>query len=290
MSEQSTKNSSQSPHSLGKRLLQHVSHWRTDLVDCLAFFSRLPVPPQLGKLSEGMPDFERSSRALPLIGVVLALVALAPATLFDALALTAPLPSFLLAGLTIATMIMITGGMHEDGLADLADGFWGGMTTARKLEIMKDSRLGSYGALALLLSVLLRISILAYLFENYGVHTGGIAYLVTALVSRVPTLHVWYMLPAARLNGLSATAGQPSLISYGIAIGLAAVTTALVIGPVFGFAAALSAFVMVTLASLYIVYLARKHLRGQTGDVLGAAQQLGEIAFGIGLLLFASAG
>lgn len=286
----SGKSDKTSPKDIANRGLSLISEWRVDLVDCLAFFSRLPVPPLLGPQSEGMPHFERSSRALPVVGLILGIVALAPATLFDTLALTAPLPSLLLAGLTIATMALITGGLHEDGLADMADGFWGGQTMARKLEIMKDSRLGSFGALAILFSVLLRVSILYYLFENYGIGTGGLAYLSASVVSRVPTLHVWYMLPAARLQGLSATAGQPTLHSYGIAIAFAAILTGVMIVPLFGLAAAIGAYVMVVLASTYIVSLSKKHIRGQTGDVLGAAQQMGEVAFGIGLLLFASAG
>ena len=267
-----------------------LGKWRQDFVDCLGFFSRLPIPPLLGHVSEDMPDMPRSSRALPLIGLLLAVISLAPATLFDTLALTAPLPALLLAAMTITTMIIITGGLHEDGLADVADGFWGGQTIARKLEIMKDSRLGSYGALALMLSLLMRVSILSYLFENYGISTGGVAYLCAGIVSRVPILYVWHSLPAARLGGLSASLGQPSSNSLAIAIAMGALATAFMIVPLFGFSAALSAFVLVTAISLLVVNVARRHIKGQTGDVLGASQQLGEIAFGIGLLLFASAG
>ena len=263
--------------------------WRQDVVDCLGFFTRLPIPPLLGKVTEGKPDLPRSSRALPLTGLILGLVALAPATLFDMLAFTAPLPSLLLACITIATLVLVIGGLHEDGLADVADGFWGGATVERRLEIMKDSRLGSYGALALVLSVMIRVSILSYLFENYGVQTGGIAFLAACIVSRVPILHVWHTLPAARLNGLSASLGQPTTRSYGIAVGFGALATAILIVPIFGLMAGLSAFIFVVLSSLMMVRLARKRIRGQTGDVLGASQQLGEMAFGIGLLLFASA-
>lgn len=262
---------------------------RQDIVDCIAFFSRLPVPPIVGKVSEGIPNFPRATRMLPLVGLLLGLIALVPATIFDVLALTAPLPAMLLAVMTIATMAIITGGLHEDGFADVADGFWGGHTKERKLEIMKDSRLGAYGAIALMLSLLLRISILSYLFENYGVQVGGIAYLAACLVSRVPILHVWYSLPPARNYGLSASMGQPHKQSYAIGIAMAAVTTGVVVVPYFGLLSALSAFTMVVLSSLFVVRTARKHIDGQTGDVLGSSQQLGEIAFGIGLLLFASA-
>ena len=269
--------------------LSVLKDWRQDIVDCIAFFSRLPVPPILGKVSQGMPDLPRSTRALPFVGLFLALVAMVPATLFDVLAFTAPLPTLLLAAMTIATMAIITGGLHEDGFADVADGFWGGHTKERKLEIMKDSRLGAYGAIALVFSLLLRVSILSYLFENYGVQVGGIAYIASCVVSRVPILHVWYTMPPARTNGLSASVGQPKFQSYAIGVALGAVTTAICIVPYFGLISALSAFTMVALSAVLVVRTANKHIGGQTGDVLGSSQQLGEIAFGVGLLLFASA-
>jgi adenosylcobinamide-GDP ribazoletransferase len=273
-----------------ERIRREAGYWLHDFRDCLAFFSRIPVATLFGPVSDGLPDFERASRTLPLVGLLLGLLSLVPATLFDAIALTAPLPPMLLAGLTLATMALLTGGLHEDGLADMADGFGGGHTIERKIEIMKDSRLGSFGALALLFSVLIRFSILSYLFENYGVWTGGVAFLASSMVSRVPMLHVWYTLPAARLHGLSSVAGQPTTISYGIGVGIAAIVTGCLIVPYFGFTAALSAFIGVVFASGYMVWLSQRHIRGQTGDVLGGSQQIGEIAFGVGLLLLASAG
>ncbi|MCV6601792.1 MAG: adenosylcobinamide-GDP ribazoletransferase [Cohaesibacter sp.] len=288
----SESNKPEEPQSqiFAKRVHGDLRLFLQDFRDCLSFFSRIPVTSILGPVSDGLPEFERASRHLPLVGLLLGLLSLVPATLFDAIALTAPLPSMLLAGLTLATMALLTGGLHEDGLADMADGFGGGYTIERKIEIMKDSRLGSYGALTLLFSVLIRFGILSYLFAHYGVWTAGIAFLASSMVSRVPMLHVWYMLPAARLNGLSSVAGQPTARSYGIGVGIAALVTGCLIVPYFGFAAALSAFIFVALASGYMVWLSKRHIRGQTGDVLGGSQQIGEIAFGVGLLLLASAG
>ena len=291
MSDPSTDNSPPDHSTPSARgILGYLDDWRLDFVDCLAFFTRLPVPPLLGPRSESVPKFERASRALPLIGLLLSVIALVPATLFDVLALTAPLPAQLMAAMTLFTMVVITGGLHEDGLADLADGFWGGGDTTRKLEIMKDSRLGTYGALALCFSLLMRFAILSYLFANYGVQVGGLAYMAAVIVSRVPQIHIWYILPPARTSGLSAAAGQPAMGAYGVALSLGALATVILIVPIFGLLSAVAAFVMVVLTSLYMVYLSKKHIKGQTGDVLGAAQQMGEIAFGIGLLLFAAAG
>ena len=287
MPEKSTPNGKPS---LLTSVIRYIQGWWQDILDCFAFFTRLPVPGFLGKPSEGMPTMHRTSRAMPLIGFFLAFFALIPATIFDALAWTAPLPSFLLACMTILSMSIVTGGLHEDGLADVADGFWGGHTIARKLEIMKDSRLGSYGATALCMSLLMRISIVYYLFDNYGVTRGGLAYLAAGIVSRVPLMHVWHTLPAARMNGLSAGLGAPSTRSYAISIAMGALATALLIVPNFGLASGIAAFVMIVLASLMMVKLANHHIKGQTGDVLGASQQVGEIFFGIGLLLFASIG
>ncbi len=121
-----------------------------DLGGALRFFSRLPIP-------GGEGDFARSLRLAPLAG---ALLGLAGGLVFiAALSLRLPVAAAALLGLGFGALV--TGGLHEDGLADIADGFGGGFTAARKLEIMKDSRIGAFGALALILSVGLRASALA---------------------------------------------------------------------------------------------------------------------------------
>nr|WP_316859684.1 adenosylcobinamide-GDP ribazoletransferase [uncultured Cohaesibacter sp.] len=185
----------------------------------------------------------RTARALPLVGLFVAFIALVPATVFDVLALTSPLPSYMLAALTISMTVILTGGLHEDGLADVADGFWGGHSITRKLEIMKDSRLGSYGALALMLSLFLRISILGYLVrELWRQHRWARLSRLGACVACCNSSCLAHSARRARLNGLSASIGQPSTLTYAIGIAMGALVTALIVVPVFGLLSGVSAF------------------------------------------------
>jgi len=116
-----------------------------DLAACLRFYSRLPVPRLHGEGDiHAAPDFRTAPRMLPLAGLILAL----PAALTLLAARGLGLGPFLAAALALTVMVLVTGALHEDGLADLADGC-GGATRERRLEIMRDSRLGSYGAIAL---------------------------------------------------------------------------------------------------------------------------------------------
>ena len=122
--------------------------------------SRLPV----GRIRGEAPAMGASAWAWPLVGATIGLIA----AIVDCAALRAGLPPFLAAALAILALVLATGGLHEDGLADLADGFWGGRDAARRLEIMRDSRIGSYGALALGFSLLIRVGALASLPHGMG--------------------------------------------------------------------------------------------------------------------------
>src|ERR1700679_2679481 len=126
---------------------------RRDIADALRFFTRLRVgEPSLN----ASLDIDRIAWAAPVAGVAVGLIgalALALATLLG-------LPMLLRAGLATAALVVATGALHEDGLADVADGFGGGATPARKLEIMRDSRVGAYGAIAIALALILRVGAL----------------------------------------------------------------------------------------------------------------------------------
>ena len=137
-----------------------------DLAGCLRFYSRLPVPQLPGEPDpHRSPDFTRLPRMLPLAGLILAL----PAALVLATAWSIGLGPFLAATLAVATLVVASGALHEDGFADVADGFGGGTTPERRLEIMKDSRIGAYGGVALMLSLALRIGALATLLDRAGI-------------------------------------------------------------------------------------------------------------------------
>jgi adenosylcobinamide-GDP ribazoletransferase len=207
-----------------------------------------------------------ASWAHPLAGAVIG--ALIGAAHAGGLALgLAPLTAAVAA---IALGLILTGALHEDGLADCADGFGGGYTPARRLEIMKDSRLGTFGGAALTLALVAKASLLSG-FSG----PGAIAALAIAgAVSRAFTAAGLAWVPPARAGGLSARAGAPGLLTV-----VAAIALALVLATTLGGApSALRALAAAGLAALIVHRIALRLIGGQTGDVLGAAQVLGEIA------------
>jgi adenosylcobinamide-GDP ribazoletransferase len=180
------------------------------------------------------------------------------------------------AALALAAQATLTGALHEDGLADCADGFWGGRTPERRLQIMRDSRVGSFGALALVLTVLLRWSALSALLAAGW--TSGPLVAVGAL-SRWPMAWLLGALPPARPGGLAAAVGRPGPATLALGGAVAVLAALLAAGwPALG--AALAALAAGGAWGL----LARAKLGGQTGDVCGGAQQVAEVAALLALL------
>ena len=245
-----------------------------DLAGCLRFYSRLPVP-QLPEEPDPhrSPDFTRLPRMLPLAGVIVAL----PAALVLAAAWWIGLGPFLAATLAVAVLVLATGALHEDGLADVADGFGGGTTRERRLEIMRDSRIGAYGGAALVLALALRIGALATLLDRTG-YAAATALVLAAAVSRVAALTPMLLLEPARPGGLSASVGHPDRASLATALGLGAglALAAVPLGLPFGGVALM--IPCAGIAALGLTRLARAAIGGQTGDVIGACQQVSEIA------------
>ena len=204
--------------------------------------------------------------AYPIAGAVIALLSVAVA--WGALWLG--LGSMIAALLAVATGLITTGAMHEDGLADCADGFWGGWDSAMRLKIMKDSQIGTYGLLALLFSQAIRFgAVLEILQWDRWV----LPLIALHVASRAVMPVIMSALPHARDTGLSRSVGkvsQQSAIKSAL-IGLGALIIAFgLAGLFYGAIAALSAFCLARLA------LAK--ISGQTGDVCGAAQQIAEVA------------
>ena len=251
-----------------------------DLAGCLRFYSRLPVPPLPGEGDpHAVPDFRTLPRMLPLAGVLLGL----PGAGVLLAAWGLGLGRFLAAGLAVTAGVLVTGALHEDGLADVADGFGGGTTPARRLEIMRDSRIGAYGGVALMLSLALRIGALATLLDRIELLAAP-ALLLAAALSRSAALAPLALLPPARPDGAGAAVGRPSrqtlatagaltlLVAMGgLALGLPLRGLVLMLGLGLG-------------ASLAVTALTRRMIGGQSGDVVGAAQQAAEIAALVGLL------
>ncbi|MEI8394159.1 MAG: adenosylcobinamide-GDP ribazoletransferase [Rhodospirillaceae bacterium] len=227
------------------------------------FLTRLPVPPPEPYTPE---LFGRAFGWFPLIGAGLGLAA---GILYGLLGwFGVPVP--VVAVLIVALLIGVTGALHEDGLADTADGLGGGGDRERKLDIMRDSRIGVYGCLALVLCVGLRIAVLASLS---GTRAAIVALVVSATLSRAAMVVMSYRLPPARTDGLSATLGTPPrnalLIALGSAIGIAALFLGMKALPVLAIAAA---------ATFGMMRLATHHVGGRTGDLVGATQQVVELA------------
>lgn len=247
-----------------------LSRLPADTLVCLSFFSRLPI-----RMPSGSFDLHRSAAAWPLSGAV---VAILPALLYW-LALSIGITAMVAALLSLALLAALTGAMHEDGLADTADGI-GGNTRETRLEIMRDSRLGTYGALALLFSVSLRASSLAALIF-YGPAAGALAILMVAMISRAMALWHWNSTLPARSEGLAWAAGRPDWLALAIGMVLGIIAAILLI-LVFG----ISALIGVLLAAVAIGFFTSrcvKQLGGHTGDTIGAAQQISETLILVGL-------
>lgn len=244
------------------------------IAQALRFYSRLPVPQfSFDTEPHALPDFSRIAWAVPIAGFVIGAIG----GLTGALAMLAGLSPMIAAALTLATLVIITGCFHEDGLADACDGLWGGMTPERRLEIMKDSRIGAYGAAGLALSFLIRFAALTELFRLMGPFA-GLAIPAVASFSRAVSLVPAAVLNPAATKGLAALAPMPGLkampLPLAIGGGLFAGTCMLLdIAP-----ALWMGIVPLALALFLSISLMRRKIGGFTGDLLGATQQLAEMA------------
>jgi adenosylcobinamide-GDP ribazoletransferase len=242
----------------------------TDIRTGLAFCTRLPL--RFGAPAEG--NLAQSSWTFPVIGAGIGAVG----ALVYWLGYGAGSSSFVAATLAVTATVIITGCLHEDGLADTADGFGGGATTERKLEIMRDSRSGAYGVVALVLSILLRVGAIASLVDPGLV----VAALIAAHAGARAAMPLFMAtVPRARQDGLSASAGSPpgGSVLAAVLLGLLALWVCL------GFGIALVGILLVVVGLWLMARLSLKQIGGQTGDVIGAVEQMSEIL----ILLTASA-
>ena len=233
-----------------------------DIAFCLVFFTRLPLP----AFDFGGRTLAQAMWAAPLVGVAVGLIA----ALAYVVALSLGVPVHVAAALALAATMLATGCLHEDGLSDVADGFGGGKTRERKLEIMRDSRIGAYGASALLMSALIRWSAIATLANPLYACSALIA---AHAASRALLPAFMHLAPPARQDGLGAGAGTVAADTAYIALAIGAV--ALLALGVSGLVAA-----AIVLALIFYGFraLCLRQIGGQTGDTLGALQQAGEIA------------
>jgi adenosylcobinamide-GDP ribazoletransferase len=239
----------------------------------LVFMTRLPLPP-LTTVEPG--GLARAMRLFPLVGLIVGAIGAAAYALAHLV-----LPAHIAAVIAIAAIIAVTGSLHEDGLADVADGFGGGGDKARKLEIMRDSRIGTYGLVVVVLGLLLRVGALADLNDSVAV---AVTLIAAHTLSRALIPAVMLALPPARADGLGAGAGQPDPAVVGIAATLALLIAAAILTP----AAAAAAVAGATAGAAAVALLARRHIGGQTGDVLGAVEQAAQTAAMLAVLAVVS--
>lgn len=238
-----------------------MNEWFDDFKTAVAFLTRLPMPHPDGAMPQ---NFVRAHRMFPVVG---ALIGACVGLLCLGLR-SIGVPDLAAAALALGGSALLTGALHEDGLADVADGFGGGRTLDSKLEIMRDSRLGTYGAMALLVNFAAKFSALAAIPDGHVVPSLIAAHALGRGILPVLSLN----LPYARKDGLARNAGQPDAATATTAAGLALLIALLSLS----WSNGLFAAVLAGASGLGVAWLALRQIGGQTGDVLGGAEQVAE--------------
>jgi adenosylcobinamide-GDP ribazoletransferase len=263
-----------------------LSGWRAvlrDLAQMIRFYSRLPVPKlPMEHDAHALPDFRVAPRMVAFAGLIIGI----PAAAMLWLSSSVGLPNLLSAGLAVAISILATGAFHEDGLADTFDGLAGGATPERRLDIMKDSRIGAFGGSALVLGILLRVAALAGILEEADASIAALLMIGAASLSRSLGLIPLAFLPNARPGGFSSSVGRPDMPVFVTTITLSIVILGAICS-ISGIAllGMLGAVLFAVFPVALVSWWSLKAIHGQTGDIAGAAQQLAEIAFYCGLLV-----
>ena len=234
------------------------------------FFTRLPVPAWVGHSSEAL---NRSARYFPAVGLLIGGIG---GLVYVAATYLWPQPVAVL--LSMAATVYATGAFHEDGLADMVDGLGGGWEKPRILEIMKDSRVGSYGVVAMVLALLGKFTLLNSLdgaLVPYALLAGHAVsrFCSTALLATMDYVRE-DLLAKAKPLATRISGGETLVALLFVVVSLAWLPTE----------KALAGCVLAALATLWLAAKFRRWLGGYTGDCLGATQQVSEIAFYLGLL------
>jgi adenosylcobinamide-GDP ribazoletransferase len=259
-----------------RRMISHIPQLAlnqlTELAAAIRFLTVLPVP-GLGRLFRSQENqitqpatasLGLGSGYFPLVGLLLALLLSLLVVVFERF-----LPSLALSALLVVVLILLTGGLHLDGLMDTCDGLFGGGTREHRLEIMQDSRLGSFAMLGGVGALLLKFAFFASLQERV---------LIPALLIALPTSR-WTMVltlslfPSARSSGLGVTFRQ--VITHGrlVLAGLIALIIALIFGRLVG----LVVWVIATLIAIAVAIWIMRRLGGLTGDTYGAIEEVTEV-------------
>jgi len=244
-----------------------IRHEARLFVCAVQFLTRIPTPQLAGFQPEWI---QQSARYYPLVGQIVGGVS--ALILYGAAQVWNPWIAALLA---VAAGVALTGGFHEDGLADTADGLGGGLTRDRRLEIMKDSRLGSYGALALGLTLALRVAALAMLAEA-SPQLAAVALLAGHGLGRAAAVAAMTVMPYGGDPGM-AKEGRPDRASFvGLTVAVMIALWPLAFLPLI---AGASGVALGLLVGVVPAWLAWRLIGGRTGDVLGAVEQAFEVGF-----------
>jgi adenosylcobinamide-GDP ribazoletransferase len=243
------------------------------------FFTRIPAPAWVGHSAQ---QLNQAARYFPLVGILVG--ALSAAVLWLGILV---LPLSLAVGLSMAAGILITGAFHEDGLSDYADGMGGGYTVEKTLAIMKDSRVGAYGVIALVLVLLLKYQSLLALGDLHSLPLLAAALIAAHSVSRLMATSI--MLTQRYIRDDDSAKAKPAAQTISPAsFIIATLTGCAALGLLYAAGANGIAICAAVAAAVlmrgYLAWRLQQRLGGYTGDCLGAVQQLTELAFYLGLL------
>jgi len=246
-----------------------------DLLMGIRFFSRLPT----GAAPHRRPNLSRIALALPFTSLV---IGLGPALLLLGLEWL-NVPHLFAAALAVAAMIVVTGAMAEDAIADSVDGLFGGHDVEQRLTIMKDSRHGTYGVCAIAMLLLLRVTAIGSV--DNPLEAAG-TWLAATVMARSGALWLTVALPAARVGGAAATAGQVTRQAFGIGAVFMVVLSFVLAGFAVSVLGLAVAYGLGALVVWGWVTLCRRLIGGQTGDLIGALMALIEVAVLTAFMVF----
>lgn len=236
----------------------------------ISFLTRLPVPQ---KFVFEAADVGRATVFFPLVGALIGLFQTGALLAFGDAASGSVLKAVLIAVLLVVVNVFLTGALHLDGLADMADGFGGGREKERTLEIMRDPLIGSYGATALILLLILKICAIAALIEN---KTAWQFLILAPVLGRWATVPLGKFMPYARKSG-----GLGNAVTDYVGwteLGGATLTTAILIFTLTDWQTGLKLWLIVGVLTIFVARLCLKKIGGVTGDTLGANTEICETA------------
>lgn len=254
-------------------MLQRLFTWLvdqyTEIVGATRFLSVLPLPGppdhfEANSADDSALQLHLGSAYFPFVGFLLATLLYLIQLIFGFL-----LPHLVLAAVLVVALVLLTGGLHLDGLMDTCDGLFGGRTRERRLEIMRDSRVGSFGVLGGVCILLLKFA----LFASIESHMLSLALFVVLPVSRWAMVLALRIFPSARAGGLGATFRQTVTLPRLIIAGTTAFLLALIVGHEGG----VLMWCMATCVAFLLGALATRLIGGLTGDTYGAIAECSEV-------------